>query len=276
MGRMTSVGPLQVHWLGHATVVLDTVALTSEGEAPSRVLTDPLLRPHVGALRRLTPPPSRDDWAQPDAVLVSHLHLDHADLPSLHMAAAPVYASPPVATWLGRRGISTRALGADWEPIAADGRLETRLVPADHHSRPLPGRPSDAHGLLLRYGGVTPAATRHVWFAGDTADHPDLDQIPELAGGRIDLALLPIHGWGPRLSAGHLDPRGAARLAARLDIARVIPIHHGTLHPVGFGRGPLGWVHAPAREFAQAAADLAPHVQLIAPAPGGPPVRIDW
>ena len=64
--------------------------------------------------------------------------------------------------------------------------------------------------------------------------------LPDLAGGPIDLALLPIHGWGPRLSDGHMDPRAAAPACALAQVRAVLPIHYGTLHPVGFTLAGLG------------------------------------
>ena len=47
----------------------------------------------------------------------------------------------------------------------------------------------------------------------------------------VDLALLPIWGWGPSLGPGHLDPERAARAAALIEPRIVVPIHWGTLYP---------------------------------------------
>ena len=76
-------------WLGHSTVVLDV-----DG---TRLLTDPLLRRHAGLLRRRGDPPARGHWQNVDSVLLSHLHHDHADLPSLGMLpkGTPVVTAPP-------------------------------------------------------------------------------------------------------------------------------------------------------------------------------------
>ena len=45
----------------------------------------------------------------------------------------------------------------------------------------------------------------------------------------MDVALLPVSGWGPRLPAGHLDPRGAAEALRLLKPKLAVPIHWGTL-----------------------------------------------
>jgi L-ascorbate metabolism protein UlaG (beta-lactamase superfamily) len=61
-------------WLGHATVLLELSGV--------RLLTDPVLRSPVVHLRRQTPEPA--DPAAVDAVLISHAHRDHLDVPSLN------------------------------------------------------------------------------------------------------------------------------------------------------------------------------------------------
>jgi L-ascorbate metabolism protein UlaG (beta-lactamase superfamily) len=102
--------------------------------------------------------------------------------------------------------------------------------------------------------------SRSVYFAGDT------DLFDEMAGLResVDVALLPVWGWGPSVGAGHLDPERAAQAAALIEPAVAIPIHWGTFA--------LPWValrglpdeerERPAREFAAFAAQRAPGVEV--------------
>jgi L-ascorbate metabolism protein UlaG (beta-lactamase superfamily) len=222
-----------VRWLGHATVVLDL--------GGARLVTDPLLRRHVGALRRVGPTPEPSWWHGADAALVSHLHLDHADQPSLRQLGVPVLGGRAVAAWAGRHGLAGTALPEEWTPIA--GAVEVRLVRADHASRPWPGRSREAYGFLVRAGEDV------VWFAGDTALYPEM---AELAGASISLALLPIHGWGPRLSAGHMDAEQAAEAALLCGARRVVPVHWGTFHAVGMNLGSLGWMTRPGALFEEA------------------------
>ena len=49
-----------------------------------RLLTDPVLRPRVWHLRRRVPLDTAE-LGGIDAALVSHLHFDHLDLPSLRL-----------------------------------------------------------------------------------------------------------------------------------------------------------------------------------------------
>jgi L-ascorbate metabolism protein UlaG (beta-lactamase superfamily) len=69
---------------------------------------------------------------------------------------------------------------------------------------------------------------------------------------------LPVAGWGSRLPAGHLDPRGAAQALRLLRPKTAVPIHWGTF------RTPLAARpdDRPAQEFARAAAELAPEVDV--------------
>ena len=66
--------PARIEYVGHATVLVDLGGV--------RLLTDPLLRNRVAHLRRAV---KVDAGALRgvDAVLISHLHYDHLDLPSL-------------------------------------------------------------------------------------------------------------------------------------------------------------------------------------------------
>ena len=69
-----------------------------------RLLTDPLLRAHVGFLRWAHAAPPRSLAYRTDAVLVSHPHRDHLDLPSLAMFAPGTRFLVPVGSgWLVRR-----------------------------------------------------------------------------------------------------------------------------------------------------------------------------
>jgi L-ascorbate metabolism protein UlaG (beta-lactamase superfamily) len=126
----------------------------------------------------------------------------------------------------------------------------------------MPHRPNEAHGHLVRAPGVT------VWFAGDTEPYPEMTELSGLAGGRLDFALVPVSGWGPRLSGGHLNPVAAARVCAVTGARAAMPVHWGTLHAPFGARLPRGWMDSPGEEFAAAVARLAPGCTPVVVAPG--------
>ena len=162
-----------------------------------------------GPLRRRRDLPVQQHVDDVDAVLLSHLHHDHADLPSLRRARPRAGRHRPRQPALARQahaGCRPTRPPTTWHPVGPG--VEVLLVRADHEARPMPHRPNGATGMLLRGGGVV------VWFAGDTSLHPDMALLPELAGAPVDLALLPVGGWGPRLSPrAHGAGRGRRRHA---------------------------------------------------------------
>lgn len=245
---------MRLTWLGHSTVVLDV-----DG---ARIVTDPLLRRDAGLLRRAHPQPDASSWHRADAVLLSHLHHDHAELRSLRMLrGVPVMSDPANVAWLRRRGLEpTRPLGDHWTPLGHG--VEVRQVPAVHRHRPMPHRPNAAHGHLVR----APSGT--VWIAGDTELYEEMEALPDLAGGAIDVALVPVWGWGPRLSGGHLTPSTAATAVAMTRARVAIPVHWGTLHPPGTRRPRGAWFVRAGERFAEQVAARCPDTTAVVLEPG--------
>ncbi len=241
----------RVTYVGHATVLLEL-----DG---ARFLTDPVLRSRLAHLRRQGPAPARESAADLDAILISHLHHDHVDLPSLKRLGpeTPILAPPGAARFLGRRGFPmvTELAPGRSETI---GGVEVTAVEAEHGGgRRLRSEDSDAIGFVV-------SGTSSAYFAGDT----DLfDGMAELGGG-LDLALLPVWGWGPTLGPGHLDPERAARAAEILEPRIAVPIHWGTLFPIGLSRVGRRHLIAPPREFERRCAELAPQVEVRVLSPG--------
>ncbi|HWI72339.1 MAG TPA: MBL fold metallo-hydrolase [Baekduia sp.] len=232
----------RLRWLGHATVLLDV--------GGARLLTDPVLGTRLAHLRRHGPAP--DPPRHVDAVLVSHVHRDHLDRRSLRRVAGP---DTTVVVPRGAAGLVARlGFGAVREVEAGDtvtiGGAAVRAVPAWHPARRGPCAP-----LLASVGFVAD----RIWFAGDTG--PD-DGLAALRG-LVDVALLPVWGWGPTLGPGHLDPAAAAGVVAQVAPAVAIPIHWGTFLPAGFGRRHARLLTEPPREFARHTAARAPGTRVV-------------
>ena len=232
-------------WLGHscAAIRLDTLL----------IVTDPVLRDRIAHLRRR----SHVDPAAlsgVDVVLISHVHHDHLDLPSLDRLDqdAQVIVPSGAGGLLRRRGFRLVR-----EVVAGDevdvGAVRVRVTHAEHGS-----------GFRMGAGRTQPVGyvidgSRRVYFAGDT----DLfDGMGEL--GRLDAALLPVAGWGPRLPAGHLDPVRAVEALTLIEPRLAIPIHWGTYAPWRAPRGD----DTPAQAFAELAATIVPSVDVRVLRPG--------
>ncbi|GAA2080243.1 MBL fold metallo-hydrolase [Aeromicrobium halocynthiae] len=237
---MTAAG-LSVTWWGHAGVTVECDGV--------RVLTDPLLVDRLAHLRRQAPSVP-GDARRADVVLVSHLHADHLHVGSLRQV-------DPRATLVVPRGAATLLVSlphrvvevAPGEQVTV-GDVEVQVLPASHDDRrhPASSLRASAVGFRFTVGG------RSVWFPGDTgprADHADLQPV--------NLGLVPVGGWGPSLGDGHLTPEQAADATRAVGCRWVLPVHHGTLWPMGLRHlDPAGfrrWFTEPAPRFATLLAD---------------------
>jgi L-ascorbate metabolism protein UlaG (beta-lactamase superfamily) len=205
-----------------------------------------------------------------DGALVSHAHYDHLDVPSLRRlgVSLPVVVPRGAGRVLGRQGFrNVVELEAGEETRI--GSLTVRATEAEHVGKRGPlGVDAPALGFLV-------IGSACVYFAGDTDLFEGMSNITP----RMDVALLPVAGWGPRLPPGHLDPLRAAQALGLLRPRDVVPIHWGTYRPVGMSRDAAA-LRAPADEFAAHAAELAPDVAVhvlpvggsveLASAPGDP------
>jgi L-ascorbate metabolism protein UlaG (beta-lactamase superfamily) len=242
--------PISVTWLGHSTADMSIGGV--------RFLTDPVLRDRVAHLRRRCPAPVLAPGAI-DAVLISHLHHDHLDLASLRsLGAGPVIVPRGAGRLVGRTGHSDVVEVSPGDVVNV-GPARVVVVHADHRGgRTLSRARGPALGFVIESNG------QRVYFPGDTDLFDDMQSF-----GPLDLALLPIWGWGPRLGPGHLTPQRAAEAAALLGAASIVPIHWGTFSPVTLARGRPPWIDQPATDFATALPAAAPDSKLVLLQPGG-------
>jgi len=226
-------------WLGHSTVVIDI-----DG---TRLVTDPVLQRRLWHLRRDAAVDAQA-LGTLDAILVSHAHFDHLDHASLRRLdrSLPVVVPTGLGKLLRRWGF-VRVLEVDAGDELVLGGLALRVTHAEHESRRWP---LTARTAALGY--VAEGSTS-VYFAGDTDLFGGMAEL-----GPVDVAVLPVSGWGPRLPAGHLDASRAAEALRLLRPKIAVPVHWGTLR-TPFGTRPGD---RPAREFARVAAEVAPDVDV--------------
>lgn len=237
-----------IFYVGHATTLIELDGV--------RLLTDPLLRRRVGHLQRLVP--VGDTLPPPDAVLLSHLHGDHLDIPSLRRLGQRVRLLVPRGGGglLRRQGFLQVVELSEGESTDVGG-LEIGAVAALHDGRRYP------FGKEIAALGYTVTGSQSVYFAGDT---DFFEGMSELAG--LDAALLPIAGWGARLGPGHLDPVRAADALRLLRPRLAIPIHWGTYAPWHWRLSRREPSLEPEAAFAAAAALVAPDVDVRIIRPG--------
>jgi len=235
----------RVTWLGHSTVLIELNGI--------RLLTDPVLRSRVAHLRRHGPMPRH--FGLIDGVLVSHIHYDHLDLPSLRMLqSTPRVVCPAGAKPVLGDGFSRVAELSPGESLEL-GELTIAATPAEHGGSRRPGGP------VVRPLGFVVHGERSIYFAGDTDLFLGMAELPP-----VDLALLPVAGYSPKLGPGHLDPQRAAQATALIRPHVVVPIHWGTFRALGRGGGP--WFTNPPLQFAAQVSELAPDVIVRVLSPG--------
>lgn len=212
--------------VNHSTVLIQ--------QRDSNILTDPIWSERTspvswaGPRRRRQPGVAWADLPVIDAVLISHNHYDHLDLPTLRKLAERKESVFVVPSGVGRLLRSER-IGPvhelDWGQSAAFAGYTIHSVPAFHFS---------SRGILDRNrtlwsGYMIECQGRFVYFAGDTAFGPHFAQIRERFGPPR-LALLPIGAYEPRwfMSPVHMAPDDAVRAHKLLNPGASIATHHGT------------------------------------------------
>ncbi len=237
--------------IGHASILIEMDGV--------RLLTDPILRQRVFHLKRQTGNMDIKLLQNLDAVLISHAHWDHLDMPTLKLLDSKVRVIVPqgVVSLFKRAGF----FGIEELPVNQTTRIGCLTVKAtrsDHDgNRPLLTSQAESIGYIVK-------GSQQIYFAGDTALFPGMADF----SNSLDVALLPVWGWGPNLGPGHMNPYQAAQALRMLKPNLAIPIHWGTYYPWG-----LRWLFPnhlvdPPYEFENFAGMLAPEVKVKILHPG--------
>src|SRR5205085_9589199 len=167
-----------------------------------------------------------------DAVLVSHNHYDHLDIPTLRLlrvrnAKTPIFTPLGNGALMARNGIAGATELDWWHNAALNDRVRITLVPAQHFcARALSDRDRNLWG-----GFVISGPSGNVYFAGDTAWGNHFAKIGERFAP-IRVALLPIGAYLPRwfMKPVHVDPNEAVAAHKALGASTSIAMHFGTFH----------------------------------------------
>ena len=209
----------RLRWLGHAGITIEW-----HGQL---LVTDPNLsdRCSVSArtLERVEP-----SWVGAvDAVLVSHAHYDHLDLPTLRS----LHATKRIVIPKGARIFVPQSVVGEAEIIEVEtgdsvkvGQLTVTAVPAAHNGN----RFHPLASAIGAVGYVISDGRNAIYVAGDTAARNDFESIRDTYHPRV--AILPIGAFLPKFPVGHfhLSPEEAVAVAKRLGVEVVVPYHFGT------------------------------------------------
>ncbi len=256
---------LRVTAIGHSTSLIQVAGLN--------VLTDPIWSERASPFRfagpqRVSPPGvAFEDLPPIDAVLLSHNHYDHLDLPTLQRLEAahrPLFVMPLGTDAMLRATVDRgRLVARDWgETVRLGGTLEVHLLPALHWS----ARWIGDRRMALWCGFLIEAPGHTIYFFGDSGygDGALFRDVRERYGAP-DLAIIPIGAYAPRwfMAPQHMDPDEAVQAMEDCGARRAIGVHWGT-----FRLTDEGWA-APRTRLSDALAGrgLSPDV-FVAARPG--------
>jgi L-ascorbate metabolism protein UlaG (beta-lactamase superfamily) len=264
-------GELAVTWFGHSSALLEV-----DGR---RVLVDPVWghrvspSPLLGPTRLHPAPVPVESLPPVDAVLISHDHYDHLDLPTvralLREQSAPFVVPLGIGEHLRRWGVpEDRIVELDWNASTSVAGLTLTCTEARHFS----GR-FFARDTTLWSSWVITGPAHRVFFGGDTGYTPAFAGIGARFGP-FDLTLQPIGAYNDAWHAIHMDPEEAVRAHGDLGGRVLVPIHWATFN-LAFHR----WAE-PVERLLTAAGSRG--VQVVVPQPGeridvlAPPPLRDW
>jgi L-ascorbate metabolism protein UlaG (beta-lactamase superfamily) len=217
---------ITICWIGHATVLINFYGI--------KIRTDPVFGSRVGVSmgigtagpkRYVAPALALRDIPPVDLVLLSHAHMDHMDLPSLHSLSPSTRTVTARDTqdilkgtllkqitelgWNDRTEVKTRA-----------GELQLEAFEVKHWGQRWPSeRERGYNGYILRREG------KSILFGGDTARTTSFAKLR--SRGPFEAAIMPIGAYQPWIW-NHCSPEEAVEMANEANARYVVPVHHQT------------------------------------------------
>lgn len=219
---------IRITFINHSTFLIQVDGLN--------ILTDPIYSERAspfgwaGPKRMRLPGIKFEDLPRIDAVLISHNHYDHLDLPTLRTIFGGHH--PKFITPLGVKGLLdkesiTNVTDLDWwQEFQLADSVRVTAVPAQHFS----GRGFFDRDATLWCGYVIKTSKGSIYFAGDTGYHPTIFKDIGERFGPIKISLVPIGAYKPYwfMSPVHTSPEDAVKVHLDLKSQQSIGIHFGT------------------------------------------------
>jgi L-ascorbate metabolism protein UlaG (beta-lactamase superfamily) len=255
--KTTAADGLHVTWYGHSSVLVEI-----DG---ARVLIDPVWGERVSPSKivgpkRLHPAPvPLDTLPRLDAIVISHDHYDHLDLPSIRTLVrtqdAPFLVPLGVGAHLRRWHVpADRIIEFDWWDSHTINGLELVATPAQHFS----GRLFKRDGTLWTSWAIL-GPTHKAFYTGDSGYFDGYAEIGRRFGP-FDVSLVQIGAYGPGWPAIHMTPEEGVAAHLDLDADVLIPVHWAT-----FNLALHAWAEPADRVWRES---KARDVRLVVPRPG--------
>ncbi len=215
----------RVTWLGHASFLI-------QGGEKS-LLVDPVFSEHCAPLpfpsmkRKAATPCLLSELPPIDAILLTHTHYDHLDLPTLRQLgrSIPLFLPTGHAGFFKKSGFNDMTELAWWDSHQLTNEIRITSVPSQHFTARTPFDRNTGHWC----GWMIEGLNKKLWHVGDSGYCPAFLEIGERFE-MIDLAMIPIGAYQPRsiMKAMHMNPDEAVQVFLDAKCKRAIAMHWGT------------------------------------------------
>ena len=263
---------LRITWLGHSTLLVEIDSY--------RILIDPVWGERtspftwMGPERFHEPPLPWNELPPLDAVLISHDHYDHLDMPTIRRLIdtdVPILVPLGVGAHLEHWQIpAERIIEHDWWDEYQLGDLRLVTTPARHFSGRSMLMTDRMQTLWAGWALIGPA--HRIYYSGDTAMFPGFHEIGRRLGP-FDATMIESGAYNQLWRDVHVGPEQAVQAHVMVGGKVMIPVHWGTFDlALHSWTEPVERVMIAAQRFGVTVATPQPG-QSVEPATVPPPTR---
>jgi L-ascorbate metabolism protein UlaG (beta-lactamase superfamily) len=214
-----------IYRLGHSSLLLKI--------AGKIILIDPMFSQRASPLSFIGPkrfhavPLNIEDFAEIDAVIISHDHYDHLDKETIKKLSSKTkhfFVPLGVGGYLAEWGVaSSKVNELDWWQDSYLGEIKFTATPAQHFS----GRGLSDRNKTLWASWVITTQSHNIFYSGDGGYFDGFKKIGE-ALGPFNLAILESGAYDKNWPSVHMMPEQTIQAHKDLNADVLLPVHNST------------------------------------------------